>query len=116
MENHVNTLEEYITKRKSIDKVNEKDKTQKMYNLKMCLGYVVDYFESYIDVTPEEEKLISNQKRAENYAKTLGKLSQKNREWLTRLYLEHRNYVDRYLRNIINNENPEFFLLSSEED
>lgn len=109
------SIEEYISKRKQIDNLNEKDIESKEVNKKIFIGFVNDYFDNYIDVTSEENNTIVNELRAENYKKSLRELSKESKDFLVMIYVEHRNYVDRYLKNIIQEENPEFFLLSDDE-
>jgi hypothetical protein len=109
------SIEEYILKRKQIDNLNEKDIESKEINKKLFIAFVTEYFDSYIDVTSEENNTIANEIRAANYIKSLRDLSKESKDFLVKIYLEHRNYIDKYLRNIIQNENPELFLLSDDE-
>jgi hypothetical protein len=44
------TLEEYIEKRKREDKVNEFDIDSKMDNMRICVNYVFEYFNQYLDI------------------------------------------------------------------
>lgn len=110
------TIEEYLSKRKQIDNIDEKNIESKEINKKLFLGFVTEYFDNYLDTSSEENNTISNEIRAENYIKSLRNLSIESKNFLVKIYLEHRNYIDRYLRNIIQNENPEFFLLSDDEN
>ena len=109
------SIEEYISKRKQIDNLSENDIEARESNKKLFIGYVNDYFDNYIDVTSEENNTIANELRAANYIKSLRELSKESKDFLVTIYIEHRNYIDRYLRNIIQEENPEFFLLSHDE-
>lgn len=110
------TIEEYIKKRKTADSMDEKDKHRKSNNLKLCLSYVVDYFDNYIDITQEESKSITVELRAEKYLNTLSNFSSELQDWLVKIYLTHGNQIDNYMRKILDREYPEFYLLSSEED
>lgn len=51
-------LEEYIAKRKKEDVLNEFDKDKKDNNLKICVNYIFEYFNNYLNITELEERTI----------------------------------------------------------
>ncbi len=44
------TIEEYIKKRKEDEKINEFDLENKSENMQIFIGYVIEYYNTYIDV------------------------------------------------------------------
>ncbi len=52
-------LEEYIEKRKKEDGLNEFDKNKKDENMKICVNYIFEYFNNYLNITELEEITIA---------------------------------------------------------
>lgn len=50
------TIEEYISRRKKEDKFNEFDMDTHTQNMKICVDYVFEYFNNYLNITEAEEK------------------------------------------------------------
>jgi hypothetical protein len=107
------SIEEYITKRKRNDKLNEKDITSKSTNTKHFLTYVLDYFNDYL--SGYDEKTVADENKLENYIKSLKGLSEKNKNFLCDINLNYSNYIDRHLKKFIE-QNPQYFLISSDAD
>ncbi|GAA0290164.1 hypothetical protein GGQ92_003247 [Gracilibacillus halotolerans] len=49
------TLEEYIAKRKREDKINEFDVDSKIDTMRICVNYVFEYFNQYLDIEEAEQ-------------------------------------------------------------
>lgn len=107
------SIEEYIYKRKQIDNLNEKDINNKGNNIKQFMTYVLDYFNDYLN--GYDEKTVADEKKLENYLKSLKHLNDKNKNFLCDIYLEHSNYIDRHMKKYIE-QNPQYFLLSHDEE
>ncbi|MDF0736751.1 hypothetical protein [Bacillus pacificus] len=105
------TLEEYIVRRKREDQINEFNKDKRMENLQMCVGYVFEYFNNYLDITKMEERTSLNNERLEKYRKQLNQYEPEVQEWLVSLYEEHDKQVNRSIIHFLKNE--ELFLLCS---
>lgn len=52
------SIEEYIARRKKEDKLNEFDIVARTQNMKLCLDYVFEYFNNYLNITEVEEKTV----------------------------------------------------------
>jgi hypothetical protein len=63
------SLEEYINKRKKEDKINEFDIDSKMDNMRICVNYVFEYFNHYLDDSKMDEKTALNNEKLEKYKK-----------------------------------------------
>ena len=50
------TLEEYVIKRKREDGINEFDLEKRMENTRICVNYIFEYFNNYLDTRPADEK------------------------------------------------------------
>ncbi len=50
------SIEEYIARRKKEDRLNEFDNEARSQNLKICLDYVFEYFNNYLNTTEADEK------------------------------------------------------------
>jgi hypothetical protein len=56
-------LEEYIFKRKKEDGINEYDLDKRSENIRICVNYIFEYFNNYIDTRSVEEKTILHYKK-----------------------------------------------------
>ena len=61
------SVEEYIHKRKTEDGVNEKDKDKRMDNMQLCMNYLFEYFNQYMDSMPEDPKMVQHIQKIEKY-------------------------------------------------
>ncbi len=60
------SIEEYIARRKKEDKLNEFDIDARAQNIKICVDYVFEYFNNYLNITEAEEKQYSIMKSWRN--------------------------------------------------
>ncbi len=65
------TIEEYIARRKKEDKLNEFDLDVRTQNMKICVDYVFEYFNNYLNITEAEEKTVLHNEKLEKYRKQL---------------------------------------------
>ncbi|WP_369282176.1 hypothetical protein [Oscillibacter sp. GMB15532] len=105
-------LSEYIQQRISEDAINERDRLKRLDNVKICTNYVLDYFTSYIDISPEEEITAEKKKKIERYKKYIRKYSDEIIEWLVQDYVNYGRHVDRLVAHVIGDP---FFLLYTED-
>lgn len=109
-------LEEYIAKRKKEDLLNEFDKNKKENNLKICVNYIFEYFNNYLNITELEERTILKNEKLEKYRKQLCNYDQEIQDWLVNIYSEYGNFLDKSIGRRIKNEEIYFFLLSEESE
>lgn len=65
------SIEEYISRRKKEDKLNEIDLYTRTQNMKLCLDYIFEYFNNYLNITEAEEKTILHNEKLDKYCKQL---------------------------------------------
>ena len=106
------SVEEYIHKRKTEDGVNEKDKDKRMDNMQLCMNYLFEYFNQYMDSMPEDPKMVQHIQKIEKYRDRLSNYSPEIKEWLIDLYSEYGKYVNVTIRNMI--EDDLFLLYDSD--
>jgi len=114
-------LEEYIFKRKKEDGINEYDFDKRQENIRICVNYIFEYFNNYIEIKPFDEKTILHDKKIDFYRKTISDYNIEVKEWLVSMYSSHGKYLNKQLMNLINdiyfllyNTEPEFRALSYE--
>lgn len=105
-------LEEYIKKRKQEDQINEFDMEKRMENTRICVNYVFEYYNNYLDTHPADEKTVLHEQKIEKYRKALSKHSPHVRDWLVSLYASHGRYMNRQMTNLIDDQ---LFLLYDSE-
>lgn len=74
------TIEEYIIRRKKEDKINEFDIDARTQNMKLCVDYVFEYFNNYLNITEAEEKTVLHNEKLEKYRKQLRHYESETRE------------------------------------
>jgi hypothetical protein len=80
------SVEEYITRRKREDKLNEFDIKAKMDNIRICVNYIFEYFDQYLNIDEIDQKTLLNQERVEKYKKQFTQYSGKVQEWLINIF------------------------------
>ena len=108
------TIEEYISKRKKQDGINEFNDTDRVKNMGKVISYVVEYFEAYINQVNVERALIKE--KSEKLKKQLK--SDFNDEiivWLIEQYEKHGKRLDRLIANYLKRD-PLFLLKYQESE
>lgn len=59
-------LEEYIAQRKKEDGINDRDISARYNNAKICSGYVLDYYTTYLDSIPEDKETLLQMENMRN--------------------------------------------------
>lgn len=109
-------LEEYIAKRKKEDLLNEFNKDKKDDNLKICVNYIFEYFNNYLNITDLEERTILKDEKLEKYRKQLENYEPEIQEWLVGIYSQYGNFLDKSIGRRVKNEEIYFFLLNEESE
>lgn len=109
------SVEEYIARRKKEDKLNEFDIEARTQNMKLCVDYVFEYFNNYLNITEAEEKTILHDEKLEKYRKQLQDYETDVREWLVSMNDQHGKQLHRHIGNILK-ENELFFLYDLESE
>lgn len=113
-------LEEYITKRKTEDHLNEFDMEQKVSNIKKSIDYIFEYFDNYLPLEGAENHSAEENERLNKYEKALREYSPELRKWFVTIYDETGHQVNRTIQKYCDNitnflltfEDSEFRMIS----
>jgi len=108
-------LEEYISRRKREDQLNEFDLDARNENLRICVNYVFEYFNIYLNITESEEKTSLKNEKLNKYSQQLRDYEPEVRDWTVNIYAEYGKQMNRIVGNILKNFEF-FFLYCSESD
>jgi hypothetical protein len=96
------SIEDYFAKRKKEDNINEFDINHKIENLRICVNYVFEYFNNYVNITELEEQTILNDEKLCKYIKEqLMDYSPNIREWLKSIYIDCGKQANRIISNML---------------
>ncbi len=109
------TIEQYIARRKKEDKVNEFDPEARNQNTKLCVDYVFEYYNNYLNITELEEKTVLHNEKIDKYRKQLRAYNPEVKEWLVEIYNKYGKQLNRYIGNILK-EDEFFFLYSTDSE
>jgi hypothetical protein len=109
------TIEEYIARRKKEDQINEFADDLRIDNLRICVNYVFEYFNQYMDVSRSDEGTVLSNQRLEKYKKSLSKYSPDLQDWLVRIYDTYDKQLNKVIVNYLK-EDDLFLLSHSEKD
>ncbi len=109
------SIEDYISRRKKEDKLNEFDIDARTQNMKICVDYVFEYFTNYLNITEAEEKTILHSEKLEKYRKQLKEYEPEVREWLVNVYNDYGKQIHKQVGKITK-ENEFFFLYNMESE
>jgi hypothetical protein len=98
------TLEEYIAKRKIEDGLNEFDTSQKMNNIRTCIDYIFEYFDQYLPIQGAEKRTVLENEKLLKYEKTLSEFSPDVRDWLVSIYDTYGKQLNRNISNFVDND------------
>lgn len=83
--------------------------------MKLCVDYVFEYFNNYLNITEAEEKTVLHNEKLEKYRKQLNDYDPEVREWVVSIYNEYGKQMNKYVGNILK-ENDFFFLYDTDSD
>ena len=106
------TLEEYVIKRKREAGINEINLKKRMENPLICVNYIFEYFNNYLDTRPADEKTALHEQKVDKYRKILSQYSPEVQDWLISLYSSYGKYIHKHLMNLLNDD---YFLLYDSE-
>lgn len=95
------TIEEYISKRKKEDNLNEFDLDKKVENIKICMDYIFEYYNNYLDMAELDRNMVLNNTTLKKYRKELFEYDDDIAEWFVELYDTHRTRLNRVIGNIL---------------
>jgi len=66
-----------------------------MENVKVCVNYVFEYFNQYLDISKLDEQTILNDERLKKYKKSISQYDSDIQEWLIGIYDEYDKQLNR---------------------
>ena len=109
------TLEEYIAKRKVEDGMNEFDTSQKMNNIRTCIDYIFEYFDQYLPIQGAEKRTVAENEKLLKYEKTLSEFSPDVRDWLVSIYDTYGKQLNRNIAHFVNDDDTFLFMYEEAE-
>lgn len=101
-------IEEYICMRKKEDGINEFNLEKRIENTRICVNYVFEYFNNYLDTKPADEMTVLHEQKIEKYRSIVRDYDSEVRDWLVSIYASHGKYMHKQLMNLIKDD---YFLL-----
>ena len=106
-------IDEYIAHRRKEDGLDEYNLEARAENTKICVNYVFEYFNNYLDSIGGSEDTILHNEKIDNYRqRNVKQYSAEIKEWLVGLYAAHGKYMHMQLKNFITDKY--FYLYDSE--
>ena len=102
------TLEQYILMRKKEDSLNEYDLSKRSENIRTCVNYIFEYFDNYLENSPDSEKTFQEEKKQDKYRQMVSAYSPEIQDWLADLYSRTGKHVQTQIRHLIDET---YFLL-----
>ncbi len=104
------TLEQYILMRKKEDSLNEYDLSKRSENIRICVNYIFEYYDNYLENSPDKEKTIQEEKKQDKFRQIVSSYSPDIQDWLVDLNTRTGKHIHIQLRNMIDEI---YFLLFS---
>jgi hypothetical protein len=109
------TVEEYIARRKKEDKINEFSMDDRSDNMRLCVNYIFEYFNNYLNITEADEKTALKDEKLDKYRSQLREYDTEVREWLVSIYSEYGKHMHKNIGNILKGDDF-FFLYDSDKE
>lgn len=105
-------LEEYIAKRKKEDGINEFDLEKTAENTRICVNYIFEYFNNYLESRDADNETILHLDKIDKYRRLLNEYDLDIQEWLVSLYSSYGNFINRQMKKYLTDD---YFLLYDSE-
>lgn len=105
------SIEEYFARRKKEDRLDEFDLNARADNMRICVNYVFEYFNNYLNITEAEERTALRDEKIMEYDKKLRNYEPEIRDWLVRIYSEYGKQIKSSINSVIKKDR--FFYLYS---
>ena len=97
-------LEEYIAKRKKEDGINEFDLQKTADNTRICVNYIFEYFNNYLESRGADNETILHMDKLDKYRQKLNEYDPEIQDWLVNLYSSYGNYINRQMKKFLTND------------
>lgn len=109
------SLEEYISKRKKEDRMNEFDIESKAQNMQTSMNYIFEYFNQYLDESKMDEKTVLNEERLEKYKNSLRHYETEIQEWLVGIYDDFDKQLNRSIVSYLKKDDL-FYIYNTDQE
>ena len=109
------SIEEYIARRKKEDRLDELDLEARSQNMKLCVDYVFEYFNNYLNITEAEERTVLQSEKIEKYRLRLCEYDQEVANWCISIYGDYDKQIDRSIAHLVKREEL-FFLYNKDSE
>jgi hypothetical protein len=103
------SIEEYIARRKREDRLNEYDVDARAENIRLCVNYVFEYFNNYLDLSEAEGRTALENEKLDKYRRQLRDYEPEIRDWLVSIKAEYDKSLNQSINRLLGKE--EFFFL-----
>lgn len=90
-------LEEYITKRKKEDKIDEFDFKKHSENMASIIKYVTDYFNNYLNLEDYDYERVKTQQTVDKFKKDIQKKYPETHGYIISYYFDNKMRLDKYV-------------------
>lgn len=90
-------LEEYITKRKKEDKIDEFDFKKHSENMTSIIKYVTDYFNNYLNIEDYDYERVKTQQTVDKFKNDIQKRYPETHDYIISYYLDNKIRLDKYV-------------------
>lgn len=109
------TLDEYILKRKTEDHLNEFDSDNKLFNIRVCIDYIFEYFEQYLPLQGADTRTPEENERLTKYEKAVRDYKPEVRDWLINIRAETGHQINRTIIKYLE-KRPGFYFICEESE
>ena len=108
-------IEDYIAQRKKEDGMNEFDLDKKGENTKLCIDYVFEYFNNYLNISKVEQRTVLHNEKLDKYHNQISAYSEEVQEWLLEIYDQYNKQLTKQIKNILKKDHL-FFLYNKDSE
>lgn len=108
-------VEEYIARRKREDKIDEFDTKAKLNNIRICVNYIFEYFDQYLNIDEMDQQTLLNKERVEKYKNQFKLYSKKIQDWLANIFDTYNKRINQSISSFLRKDDL-FYLRYTEND
>ena len=108
-------IEEYISRRKKEDGLNEFDLKDRSQNMKLCVDYVFEYFNNYLNITEAEERAVLQNEKMEKFRLRFRDYEPEVADWCVSIYREYGKQMDMSIGYLVKQDDL-FFLYNTDSE
>ena len=109
------TIEEYISRRKKEDGIDEFNIENRSENTRIFVNYVFEFFNNYIDITEYEERTALKDEKLDKFGRQLEEYDNEVANWLVQIYSEYGKKINLNIGKIVK-EDEFFWIYNTDEE